>query len=171
MRKLLFISCLSVIISGLILTGCHKDDTDGNYFQVGSNRYTMSWGFYNSYGTQTWAEGYVYSLYLLSPGMSTATEGTGDFIYFYITSPSDNGLGSGTYAYDGTQPWARSTFNFAYWCVGYNSLTETGNDVVSGNITVVNSGSDSYEISFDGKDSNGVAVKAHFKGTIKKGEK
>lgn len=161
---------LSVILAGLVLTGCKKSDDRKNYLQVGGTSYDLVFGDLEYYGTIT--GGYDIGLNLLSSGMTVSStgywEGSGTGIWFEVTSNANDGVSTGTYEYSASS--GAFTIYDAGYCLAWTTNYATNvwvyfNSSKGGYLKVVRDGN-KYEVTFKGTDEDGNTVKGNFSGTF-----
>jgi len=163
---------LTVIILGLALTGCGKDEESGNYLQVGDTTIVLSDGNVKYYGpysptTNNFDFDFVSPEITLSNESGTPTyTGTGTRIYFETFSKESTDPGNGTYTFDDSGGYADLTFDYSYYSFEYNDQgLYTVINIKDGNLSI-NKTTSGYEVSYKGTDENGVKVKLHYKGAL-----
>ena len=163
---------LTVIILGLALTGCGKDEESGNYLQVGDTTIVLSDGnvkYYGSYSPTT----YNFDFDFVSPEITLSNvsgeptyTGTGTRIYFETFTKESTDPGNGTYTFDNSGSYGDLTFDYSYYAFEYNyEGMYTSVDIEDGDFSVKKT-STGYEINFKGTDENGLKVKLHYAGAL-----
>lgn len=163
-----------LFILTLLLTGCKKDKDDDrdNFFTVEDDQYNLAWGLYIYYGTDIWYEGEGFQVYLCSADLEFNSDlyiwtGTGNRMLIEFISDTAEGISTGTYEFETTEPLPVFTFDqWSYWETGYNTAANDGSYLASGTIKVKSLGDDKYEFIIDATDGSGKEVTGYFKGTL-----
>jgi hypothetical protein len=167
MKKQYSFYLVTLLSALLILAGCKKDKEPENILQIDDESFSLDWGIYEYYGTDSDYDGYVYELGLLDNGISYngTWSGSGNLIWLNLASASSQGIASGTYTYDNTVPLASYTYDAdCYWEIGWNTFNDVYSYIASGTVYVVNYGDDIYEVTVNCIDEAGNPVYAHYKG-------
>ena len=169
-----------VILLGLTLVSCKKDETEtpepvvkANQITYKGSSYVIDKGAY-VYFTQK-SQGYYSSLIFLSPGGQFMTSGetidslsgNGTGIAFQCITSDSTALPTGNYPYDTTGITTVNTFSGAMMVLNYDFAADIGEEVeITGGTLSVTKSSGTYEINYSGKDLEGNPLTFYFKGQM-----
>lgn len=174
MKKLFYVS-IAVLVLGVLLTGCGKDeDPVKNSFTAAGTEYELSSGVIVSWEETSTKGVYSVDLVLLSKGIGIndmgMPTGKGNALYFQMLSSTLTDLPDGTYFYGKRSDNSPKTYFQGDAMINYDSTTmgsQTDISITSGTVTIKKSGSE-YEIYINCTGSNGKGVTGYYKGSLTK---
>lgn len=170
---------LILFVSSLFFASCGDDNDDNssssNSFTYKSKTYSLAKGFSIGWGESNTSNVYTKELYLVSSGITCTSSssdyemsGKGNFLYFEIYSSSQSGIAVGTYTYSESALYpSANTFDYCEIDLGcgWDAANYEWAEVTEGTLTVEKSGT-TYEITFEGFDTNNNKVTASYTGTL-----